>query len=325
MLNVMLFVTLFLDSLRACLGGEIAFDSKMSRTLAFAFPGTSRSSHRTAASRRPLTPLFMGKGFNRAKNKQAELAKKMELARKGKENGEEVPKSEDVKDYQSKDRALFEQLLTTTKGAIPTARDAESDAFSPIKVGYEKKKKVKKPKPPPQPKVEKKAEKVPQRSFFEDLIDIETGKTLGPIDAAKLVPWVPPYLTDCLVIFTDPRTNSGDLRQTFKYMTSTLEDQDNNEKFNQQVIFVCAESVQEMKSWLRRSNIESSLRIFSDPEMKFLSAYEVVGGDDTDYRWSMSMLVFDTDGKKPKVIRDVDPSHASQMALKLMKEYESKS
>mmetsp|Transcript_437 Transcript_437/g.1128 ORF Transcript_437/g.1128 Transcript_437/m.1128 type:complete len:108 (-) Transcript_437:264-587(-) len=107
-------------------------------------------------------------------------------------------------------------------------------------------------------------------------------------------------------------------------MASTLEDRDSNEKFNQQVVFVCTESVQEMKSWLRRSNIERTLPTFSDPEMKFLSAYELIGSD-VDYRWSMSMLVFDTDGKKPKVFRDVDPTHASQMVLKLMNEYESKS
>ena len=326
LLTVILFLILSLDWLSACFGGESALSRQASKllTVAFAAHGTCHQSIQHQSSKQ-LTRLFMGKGFNRAKNKQAELAKKLDIARKGKENGDQSAKQIESKDDQSKDRELFEKLLTTTKGAIPTALDAESDAFAPIKVGQEKKKKPKKPKPPPQPRVEKEkqAEKIPQRSFFEDLVDVETAKPLGPIDAARLVPWVPPYLTDCLVVFTDPRTNSGDLRQTLKYLTSTLEDQD-NEKYNQQVAFVCAESVQEMKSWLQRSNVESSLRIFSDPEMKFMTAYEVVGSD-TDYRWSMSMLVFDTDGKKPKLFRDVDPSHASQMALKLMKEYDSKS
>ena len=106
-------------------------------------------------------------------------------------------------------------------------------------------------------------------------------------------------------------------------MTSTLEEQYESEKYSQQVAFVCAESVQEMKAWLKRSNVESPLRIFSDPELKFMNAYEVVGGDDNDFRWSMSMMTFDTDGKKPKILHDVDPSRASQMALESMQESSS--
>lgn len=258
----------------------------------------------------------MGKGFNRAKNKQAELARKLEVARKGKENGtqKENQPNEKTDDGNGLDRELFEKLLTTTKGAVPG-------------IGRERRKKDKKPKPPLKTKVEKDEwnEKISQRSFFEDLIDLKTSQTLGPINAARLVPWVPPYLKDCLVVFTDPRHNSGGLRQTLKYMKSELEGRDSNEKYNQQVVFVCTDNVQEMKSWLRRSNIEPTFPIFSDPEMKFLSAYGLIGSKDIQYQWSMSMLVFDTDGKKPKIFRDIDPYHAPQMALNVMNEYESES
>jgi hypothetical protein len=267
----------------------------------------------------------MGKGFNRAKNKQAGLLKKLESARKDKAQGNET--GQEISLAVNRDREEFEKLLATSRNALPSEFDAESDSFAPITAGQNKKN-IKKPKPP-QSKAskvevdEKQSEKVPQRLYFEDLIDVESSKPLGPINAARLVPWVPPYLTDCLVVFVDPRTNSGDLRQTLKYLTSTL-DVNDEEKFTQQVAFVCAENVPELKSWLRRSEVQSRLRMFSDPELKFMTAYGLVGGDDADYRWSMSMLVFDTNGTKPKVIRDVDPSHASQMALKAMKEHQAK-
>jgi hypothetical protein len=38
----------------------------------------------------------------------------------------------------------------------------------------------------------------------------------------------------------------------------------------------------------------------------------------------MSMLVFDNDGGKPNVVKNVDPSHATQMALEAMKDNASK-
>ena len=331
--STLLFLTVVLDGMNICVSGESTTRVPAGKVLtaaAFAAHRKTKTFHQSILPTRskPLTRLFMGKGFNRAKNKQAALAKKLEIARKGKENGtqNETNQNENTDDDKTMDRELFEKLLATTKGAIPSAADTESDYFSPIKIGSTKTKKVRRPNPSPKPKAdkEKPPEEISQRSFFEDLIDLETSQRLGPINAAQLIPWVPPYLKDCLVVFTDPRTSSGDLRQTFKYLSSALDDRDSNGKYNDQVMFVCTESVKEMKSWLRRSNIERPLRVFSDPEMKFLSAYDLIGSE-TDYRWSMSMLVFDTDGKKPKVFRDVDPTYASQMALQHMEEYESKS
>ncbi|KAG7353470.1 hypothetical protein IV203_002825 [Nitzschia inconspicua] len=258
---------------------------------------------------------YMGKGFNRAKNKQAELAKKLATARK-------EQKEDDTK---KKDKDLFERLLTSTRGAIPTENDTESAFIAPIKVGQGPKHKVKTAKTPkptaPPPKEDKEDEMVAQRQFFEQLIDLETSNALGPIGAAHLVPWVPPYLTDCLVVFADPRATSGDLRQTIKYLTSNLREQ--SDKFWKQVSFVTVDSVPEMRSWIQRTKISTSIRIFCDPDLKFMTAYGLTGKE-LDSRWSMSLLVFDTDGQKPETVRNVDPSHATQMALEVMKEHEPK-
>ena len=198
--------------------------------------------------------LSMGKGFNRAKNKQAELATKLATARKEKGSVEGDKKEDENNNIIDKDRKLFDELLSTTKGAIPTDDDTESAFIANIKAGQSKKPKIKIPSKTPvinkanDVAKKKEEEKVAQRLNFEGLVEITTEKAannpLGPIGAAQLVPWVPPYLNDCLVVFVDPRSNSGDLRQTVKYLTSNLED----DKSRRQVICVTADSTQEMKS-----------------------------------------------------------------------------
>lgn len=78
-----------------------------------------------------------------------------------------------------------------------------------------------------------------------------------------------------------------------------------------------------LNRWLQRSKVTTSLRIFSDPELKFMTAYDLTGNA-SDSRWSMSMLVFGSDGTRPEVIKNMDPPHATQMALEAMKDSASK-
>jgi hypothetical protein len=67
---------------------------------------------------------------------------------------------------------------------------------------------------------------VAKRIHFEQLFSMEnmasSSQPLGPIGAAQLVPWVPPYLTNYLMVLADPRKHSGDLRQAILYLTSNL-------------------------------------------------------------------------------------------------------
>lgn len=78
------------------------------------------------------------------------------------------------------------------------------------------------------------------RRSFESLVSCDTGNALGPIAAAQLVPWVPPYLNDFLIVVADPRTQSGDLRQGVKYMLSNVE-----KDILENIIVVNADSVVE--------------------------------------------------------------------------------
>jgi hypothetical protein len=94
-------------------------------------------------------------------------------------------------------------------------------------------------------------------------------------------------------------------------------------------------------SWLTRNGLLVSLtsnkiRILSDPQLSFMSSYGIIGGgggggdDDededatataaADYRWSMCMLVFDTNGDTVQFERDVDPSHCTELITKTIRE-----
>lgn len=203
----------------------------------------------------------MGKGFNKARNRQAQMAEKLNIAKQqeGKVQPSEENKMEETNQPSQED---FQRLLDSTQWAIPSEDDTSSAFIPDIKAG-KKKKKVKKD---PQAKIdaeraaaEKKRKKQEakkkqnaQRLYFEPLVDVETNQPLGSIEAAKLVPWVPPYLKDCLMIIADPRPNSADLRQSIQYLASTVEPKDYDDQsqrtIQDQVIFVTADSVNEMQA-----------------------------------------------------------------------------
>jgi hypothetical protein len=248
-------------------------------------------------------------GFSKARSKQAELAKKMADAKtviqktphtnsleneeffssttsqnKDSSNqGNNNNKDEASRDKETQDCELFAKLLSTTRGAIPTDKDTDAAFILPMTAGKTKAKIKQKPppslskveKPPSAKELQQKQDeaKTAQRIHFESLIDVETSRPLGAIGAAQLVPWVPPYLTDCLIVLVDPRANSGDLRQALKYVTSNLQQQQHqqsnekdgrdekdaptttseggrvkNKRLRDQVIFISADSVEETKS-----------------------------------------------------------------------------
>jgi hypothetical protein len=62
---------------------------------------------------------------------------------------------------------------------------------------------------------------IAQRRHFEKLIALESSQPLGAMEAAKMVPWVPPYIHNYLVVLADPRKQSSDLRQSIQYLTSS--------------------------------------------------------------------------------------------------------
>ena len=91
-----------------------------------------------------------------------------------------------------------------------------------------------------------------ERKHFETLVEVATGKPLGPIEAAKLVPWVPPYIHNSLVVVADPRKQSSELRQAIQYIQTMLNDEDDDASITEaekkiQIIAISSDSVAETK------------------------------------------------------------------------------
>ena len=307
--------------------------------------------------RRRIQPLRMGKGFNSAKSKQLELAKKMALAKKQQQSDEELQKGEEATpaNYDEEeqrlrqDRARFAELLRTIKvsnpnplyeddeldslqqqsrrsmqsslkasvtaraGALKAKRSSNSKAKKSQKKDSSKISKVERDEDEDQPLQEG---NTARRHDFEGLISCETGAALGPIVSAQLVPWVPPFTVEYLIILADPMAQSSYLRRAIQYISSNA-----SPDILQQVIAINSDEVNITKSWIDRTKTQRGddgsdtegdaalIRIFSDRNWEWMRRYSAVDNG----RWSMSMMVIDSDAVIRRVVRDVDPSQACQL------------
>ena len=307
---------------------------------------------------RRIQPLRMGKGFNSAKSKQLELAKKMALAKKQQQpdqeqqKGEEATSADDYDEEEQRlqqDRARFAELLRTSKvsnpnplyeddeldslqqqsrrsmqsslkasvtaraGALKAKRSSKSKAKKSQKKDSSKISKVEREKDEDQPLQEG---DTARRHDFEGLISCETGAALGPIVSAQLVPWVPPFTAEYLIILADPRAQSSDLRRAIQYISSNA-----SPDILQQVIAINSDEVNITKSWIDRTKTQRGddgsdtegdaalIHVFSDRNWEWMRRYSAVDNG----RWSMSMMVIDSDAVIRRVVRDVDPSQACQL------------
>ena len=218
------------------------------------------------------------------------------------------------------ERTVFAQLLNTTWRAIPRPGDDDDDDFGErayypaIKAGKPVKQQMQppRPKPPSTTKVTTVSQadttsekRVAERIHFEALVNVTTSQPLGAMAAARLVPWVPPYLTDSLVVLTDPRRHSRDLKVALQYVLQQRDHDDRigdekemndpvpttatttNKKANPsnvrkrvvRVIGITADAPQQARSWMTSGGIcSANIQVLSDPDLQWMMAYNVIGG-----------------------------------------------
>ena len=73
--------------------------------------------------------------------------------------------------------------------------------------------------------------------------------------------------------------------------------------------------------------MSSPIRVFSDPQLAWMSQYKVLPGSDeqgAQYPWSMAVLVFDTNGDLLRQERQADPSRMTQLVLDTIQEFEKR-
>jgi len=167
-----------------------------------------------------LTVLEMGKGLNKAKNKQAALAKKLELARQQKEGTDAPLKEEESKtsisslsDAEIKkknDQLRFEQLLKQESASVLNnystdgylSKEQEEEEISAARRGADR---LFEGDPSPY-------------DVFESLVDVQTNNPIGISGAKRLTPKPGEYL----VVVTDPRIKSDELRDAARTLNVDL-------------------------------------------------------------------------------------------------------
>jgi hypothetical protein len=197
--------------------------------------GTTAFSPTCFVRPRHVVVLEMGKGLNRARNKQADLLKKMELARQQKEGDSatattaaaaadhDAPKSlsslsnADIK--KQNDQKRFEQLLREESSNVLSAyskdgylnKEQEEEEITAARAGIER---LFEGDPAPvQP--------------FEELVSIKSENAIGKGGASRLVPWLRKNEArrgEYLIVLTDPRMKSPELRETVKNASANLPD-----------------------------------------------------------------------------------------------------
>ena len=86
-----------------------------------------------------------------------------------------------------------------------------------------------------------------KRVHFESLIDVLTRQPLGSMGAAKLVPWVPPYIHRNIIIVADPRKQSSELRTALQYLESNQQQKENLTN----IVAITADTSDEMMAYVR--------------------------------------------------------------------------
>ena len=242
------------------------------------------------------TTLFMGKSIN----KQAELRKKMEMAKKQKAGA--VPASEEADDQKKalsdqdikerNDRLRFDELLKKSSAAV--FNDYSSD-------GYLNKQQEEEEINAQRKGLDRIFEGDPAPTdCFQELVNVQTGNTIGKPGMEQLIPWLNSHNKnahkDYLVCVSDPRDTSPELRDSVQNLLSTLPKQ-----IMDRTVFINSDSPAENRRWMKRKELTDKIRVFSDEQRHWMRDYTALG----EKRWSMTVFVI-SGQKVAKLAREVD-------------------
>jgi hypothetical protein len=277
---------------------------------------------RQFSSRRPLLRkilLGMGKGLNKARNKQGELARRLELAKQQRENSAPDDQKARLSDEEIKirnDRLRFEEMLRANvalggendfynydeTGKYLSSLQSESDSKGTNSGRVMRRKLV----------TERLlAGDAAPVAPFEELVSISSENALGSAGASRLVPWLRKNevrRSDYLVILCDPRPKSKELRTTIKQLSGKVPPE-----ILSRTIVINADSPAENRRWIKK-NDGSTLDIYSDEKLEWMRSYTALG----EQRWSMTLFVI-ADERIQKVAREVDVIQVDKVIVNAIK------
>ena len=282
---------------------------------------TSRTKSSSASSQ---TALFMGKSIN----KQAELRRKMQLAKQQKEAPSSSPEAvaeEDGDDSsvssnrrlsdkemkERNDRKRFEELLQkSTASAIWNDYATGEDDYKNHEQVLEEIEAQRKG-------VERLFEGDPAPvDCFANLVIPQTDVALGQGGQERIVPWLGKNANDddYLIVICDPRPNSPDLQTAVRHLWSDLP-----AELRQRLVVINADRPSQTRKWFKKqgwttansSNTSKGPTVYADEKMEWMRAYTALG----EKRWSMTLFVL-AGGRVQKLVRDLDVYTVSKVVPK---------
>jgi hypothetical protein len=237
----------------------------------------------------------LAKGLNRAKNKQGDLKRKLEIAKKqnkGVENDEiETSSAQAVRERN--DRLRFEELLKQSSASAAVLNDFSAD-------GYLTREQEEEEIHAARAGVERLFEGDPAPTeCFEELVSIKSENAIGKTGKERLVPWLHKNSarhSDYLVILCDPRPKSPEFRQTIQNLRVDLP----LEVYNR-LILINADSPAENRRWLKKTSLQDNADVYADEKLQWMRAYTALG----EKRWSMTMFII-KEGRVSRLAREVD-------------------
>ncbi|CAB9524003.1 expressed unknown protein [Seminavis robusta] len=298
--NLLLFVYLVFVTL-----GLFALDAD-------AFSPLHHHHHKTSC-----TTLFMGKGLNKFKNKQADLKRKLELAKQQNkkddiDDDDDTSQQKHLTDEEIKeqnDRKRFEQLLQRegatmlnnyeSEGYLSTQQEEEE--ITAARSGADR---IFEGDPAPV-------------DCFEGLVSVTTEKSIAKKGTGRLVPWLAKDYNidhdDYRVIICDPRQQSTDLHQAMKDLNGALP-----KDIKDRLYYINADTPAENRRWLKKNGLRHLDVYCDDDDKTWMRSYTALG----DKRWYISMFVIHK-GKVSKLVREMDVYNAPKTVLNAVKAMKS--
>jgi hypothetical protein len=250
--------------------------------------------------------LFMGKGLNKARNKQGELARRLELAKQQREDSVPDDQKARLSDEEMKmknDRLRFDEMLKNA--AITVGNDFESGGY--LSQAQEEEE-IQSARSGVGRLFEGDAAPV---APFEELVSIKSENALGSLGASRLVPWLRKNegrRSEYLAIISDPRPKSAELRSSIKQLALSLP----NDVLDH-LIVINADSPSENRRWMKK-NDAFALDIYSDEKLEWMRSYSALG----EKRWSMTLFVI-ADERIQKLAREVDTLQIAKVVTNAIK------
>jgi len=268
-----------------------------------------RRLHRQRHRQQLVAPLRMGKG----RNKQQDLARKMEMAKRQKREreGKQQEKGESDKGLtageikERNDRLRFQQLLEQSAGKVLNNYAAD---------GYLTQEQEERDNEERLRGVDQLFEDDPAPTdCFQELVSVKSDNVIGETGASRLIPWLrknPDRRSDYLIILTDPRKESPELRQTIKRLANELP-----EDILDRMIVVNADTPAQNRRWMKK-NKAYKIDIYSDEKLEWLQTYSALGKD----RWTMFLYVIANE-RVVRLVRGMDGFEALRVVTNAVQDF----